>query len=172
MTLESWAFVAEIVGAIAVVASLVYVGVQIRESNRVNQANARHGLSEFVLQLSMFNAEHADRVAAIQRKIEEGRELDDGERTFQWWGHMSMVLHAETYFHHFQLGLMPEGHWKGYARYIDQYVMSPGFLGFWREVGPAFSRDFHDWLTDIVRQKHGVTLPTHDQHDEPRPKSL
>jgi len=124
MTLESWAYLSEIVGAIAVVASLIYVAIQIRDSNRVNQANARHNLSEFVLQVSMFNAGHADRVAAIEQKISEGNELTGAERTFQWWSHMNMMLHAETYFHHYELGLMPAQVGNGiiHARVDDEAV--------------------------------------------------
>ena len=126
MTLESWAYIAEIVGAIAVVASLLYVGIQIRDSNRVNQANARHNISEFVLQISMFNAAHADRISTVQQRLSEGGELTAAERTFQWWSHMNMMLHAETFYHHYELGLMPDGHWKGYARFVESYSMAPG----------------------------------------------
>ena len=82
MALESWAYLAEIIGAVAVVASLVYVGIQIRDSNRVNQANARHQISEFVLQVSMFQAQHADRLAQIQQDAE----LTEGDRLFRWRG--------------------------------------------------------------------------------------
>ncbi len=162
MTLESWAHVAEIVGGIAVVASLIYVGIQIRDSNRVSQANARHNISEFVLQVSLFNAGHADRIAAIQQKLAEGSELTGAEREFQWWGHMNFMLHAETYFHHYELGLMPDGHWKGYLRYMEGYSTSPGFVDFWSEVGPAFSRDFSNWMTEIVNRNNGLDLPFHD----------
>jgi hypothetical protein len=162
MTLESWAYVAEIVGAIAVVASLIYVGIQIRDSNRVNQANARHNISEFVLQVSMFNAGHADRIAAIEQKIGEGIDLSAAERTFQWWSHMNFMLHAETYYHHYELQLMPDGHWTGYVRYIEGYSTSPGFVDFWRDVGPAFSRDFSNWMTEMVNRNNGLDLPFHD----------
>lgn len=158
MTLESWAYIAEIVGAAAVVASLVYVGIQIRDSNRVNQANARHQISEFVLQVSMFQAEHADRLAAIQGSSE----LADGDRLFRWWNHMLFMLHAETYYHHYELGLMQAGHWTGYVRYVEGYATSPGFVEFWRDVGPAFSRDFANWMTEIVNRRNAVRLPSHE----------
>ena len=162
MTLESWAYISEIIGAIAVVASLIYVGIQIRDSNRVNQANARHNISEFVLQVSMFNAGHADRIAAIEQKIAEGGELTGAEHTFQWWSHMNMMLHAETYYHHYELGLMPDGHWKGYIRYVEGYSTAPGFAEFWGEVGPAFSRNFCNWMTEVVNRNNDLNLPLHD----------
>jgi hypothetical protein len=159
MALESWAYLAEIIGAVAVVASLVYVGIQIRNSNRVNQANARHQISEFVLQVSMFQAQHADRLAQIQQKSE----LAEGDRLFRWWNHMLFMLHAETYYHHYELGLMQAGHWQGYVRYVEGYVTSPGFVEFWTDVGPAFSRDFSDWMTEIVNRRNGVSLPSHSE---------
>ncbi len=163
MTIETWAYIAEIVGAIAVVASLIYVGRQIHDANRVNEANARHNISEFVLQVSMFNAQHADRLAEIEEKLEQGQSLSRPEKTFQWWSHMNLMLHAETYFHHHALGLMPDGHWNGYVRYVEGYANSPGFVEFWRDVGPAFSRDFCNWLTGIVNETHGLNIPMHDQ---------
>ena len=159
MTLENWAHLAEIIGAVAVVASLIYVGIQIRDSNRVNQANARHQISEFVLQVSMFHAQHADRLAEIQRKAE----LEEGDRLFRWWTHMMFMLHAETYYHHYELGLMPPGHWNGYIRYVEGYATSPGFVEFWGEVGPAFSRNFSNWMTEIVNRRNQVSLPSHDE---------
>jgi len=168
MSLQNLAYIAEIVGAIAVVASLLYVGLQIRDSNRVTQANARHQLSEFVLQISMFRAGHADRFAAIQTKTEPSA----GDEEFLWWNHMMVALHAETYFHHFALGLMPEGHWKGYSRYIEGYSTSPGMVEFWADVGPAFSRDFSNWMTEIVNRNNDADLPNHDESGGDRPAPL
>jgi hypothetical protein len=158
MSLEQLAYLAEIAGGIAVVASLVYVGIQIRDSNRVNQANARHQISEFVLQVSMFRAEHADRFAEINEKTE----LTAGDEEFRWWTHMMIALHAETYYHQYVLGLMQEGHWAGYSRYIEGYSVSPGFAEFWADVGPAFSRDFCNWMTEVVNRNHGLSLPRHE----------
>ena len=162
MTLESWAYIAEILGAVAVVASLIYVGIQIRDSNRVNQANARHNISEFVLQISMFNGNHADRIAEIQKKIDDGIALSGAEQSFQWSSHMNMMLHAETYYHHYELGLMPDGHWKGYVRYVEGYSTTPGFVEFWSDVGPAFSRNFSNWMTEIANRNNGLNLSSHD----------
>ena len=53
MTLENWAYLAEIIGAVAVVASLIYVGLQIRDSNRVNRLSypIRHMAVEYAYYL-------------------------------------------------------------------------------------------------------------------------
>src|SRR5437868_1669605 len=30
----------------------------------------------------------------------------------------------QTYFHHHDLGLMPDAHWRGYVRYMTRYIQS------------------------------------------------
>lgn len=75
-------------------------------------------------------------------------------------------------FHQFDLGLMQEGHWAGYSRYIEGYSTSAGLVEFWRDVGPAFSRDFCSWMTEIVSRNNGVSLPYHHEIGGDRPEPL
>ena len=60
------------------------------------------------------------------------------------------MLHAESYFHHHELGLMPDGHWRGYVRFMTQYVRMPGFAEAWADIGPAFSEDFASWTDGFL----------------------
>jgi len=147
MSLNDLANIGQIIGAIAVVLSVVYLSVQIRGSTKVAGAQARHAISEFVLRIAIFRAEHADRFA----KIESGAELTNGDREFQYWSHVQFLLHAETYFHHHELGLMPDDHWRGYVRWMERYVRSPGFKPVWDDIGPAFSEHFVKWLNDLLK---------------------
>ena len=144
MDWEALGSIGEVVGAAGVIATLAYLAYQVRENTRALSAQSRHALSEFVLQISMFRAEHADRYA----KLKSGQPLSDGDREFDYWSHMQLMLHAETYFHHRELGLMPESHWTGYARYLQVYLGTPGFLEFWAEVGPGFSENFRRWIDE------------------------
>ena len=142
MNLSDLANLGQIIAADGVIVSLIYLAVQIRGNTKVVNAQARHSISEFVLRISIFRAEHADRFA----KLESGEELTDGDRQFQYWSHVQFLLHAETYFHHHELGLMPDAHWRPYARYITKYIQSPGFRDVWDDIGPSFSEDFVRWM--------------------------
>jgi hypothetical protein len=146
MTLGDLANLGQIIGAIGVMITLVYLAVQIRGNTKVVSAQARHAISEFVLRISIFRAEHADRLA----KLESGAELTDGDRQFQYWSHVQFLLHAETYFHHHDLGLMPDAHWRPYARYMTKYIQSPGFKQVWDDIGPGFSEDFVRWVDGLL----------------------
>jgi hypothetical protein len=148
MSLNNLANLAQIIAAIGVVVSLIYLAVQIRGNTKVVSAQARHAISEFVLRISIFQAEHADRFA----RIESGSELTEGDRRFQYWSHAQFLLHAETYFHHHQLGLMPDEHWHGYEKFLSRYVRSPGFKETWEDIGPGFSEDFAKWLNSLLKE--------------------
>ena len=78
MNLNDLANLGQIVGALGVIITLIYLAIQIRGNTKVASARARHALSEFVLRISIFRAEHADRLA----KLESGAELTDGDRYF------------------------------------------------------------------------------------------
>lgn len=142
MNWNAIAAIAELVAALGVIVTLIYLAAQVRDNTKVASAQSRHALSDFALRLSIFRAENADRLA----KLENCGDLTASDRLFQTWSHMQLLLHAETYFHHYELGLMPDSHWRGYARYISQYMQSAGFKEVWSEVGHGFSEDFAGWV--------------------------
>ena len=150
MQFQELVLLTELIASIGVIASLVYVAIQLRQSTRVSLADSRHAISEFALEFSKFNAEHADRLA----KVHGDGELSDGDRLFRWWNHMMVFLHAETYFRHRELGLMPASHWDGYRRFVTGYLATPGVPDFWADVGPAFSADFSQWVTGLLAEQH------------------
>lgn len=155
MNWDALGAIAETVGAVGVVATLAYLAIQIRANTAALSAQARHSISELALQITMFRAEHADEYA----RIASGGELSPADQQFQYWSHMQFMLHAETYLHHFQLGLMPEPQWLGYVRFISSYARTPSFAAFWAEAAPAFSEEFREWLDAQLAAEANRPLP-------------
>lgn len=142
MNWEALGAIAEAVGAAGVIATLAYLAIQIRANTAALSAQARHSITDLALQIAMFRADHAEAYA----RIDAGGDPSPADRQFRYWSHMQFMLHAETYRHHYELGLMPESQWNGYVRFIASYSRSPGFAEFWAEAAPAFSEDFRAWL--------------------------
>ena len=141
--------IADVVGGIGVIVTLVYLAIQIRGSNRIASAQSRQSMSEFALNISRFRAEHADRFAKIGSK----KELSEGDKEFQFWSHMQMLIYGETHFHQFQLGLMSESQWKGFASWIESYVNSAGFEDFWIQEAQSFSEDYSAWINEQLKTR-------------------
>ncbi|UCC14153.1 MAG: hypothetical protein JSW21_12495 [Gammaproteobacteria bacterium] len=97
--------------------------------------------------MSTFDAEHADRLAHVH-----GGNLAEGDLVFRWWNDMIASLHAETCFRHRELGLMPESHWRGYQRFITDYLRTPAAPEFWQDVGSGLSEESSGSVTGLLRQ--------------------
>ena len=145
--------IAEAIGGLGVILTLGYLSLQIRGSNRVASAQSRQSMSEFAMGISRFRAEHADRYA----KIASGEELSQGDKEFQYWSHMQMLTYGEAYYRQFELGLMPDSHWKGFTRWIEGYVRSSGFEQFWEKEGTSFSEDYSAWVNEIFEKQQRKT---------------
>lgn len=153
MNWDALAAISQLFAAIGVMVTLVYLALEVRTGNKLASAQSRHTLSQFILSIAMFKAEHADRLA----RISNATDLTDGDRIFQYWSHVQVLLHAETYFHHHELELMPDSHWRGYTHFITGYVSSPGFASAWAEVGPAFSESFRQWVDSLLARQRADT---------------
>lgn len=134
--------IAEGIGGLGVILTLIYLSMQIRGSNKVAIAQSRHSMSEFAMGISRFRAEHADRYA----RLETGGELSPGDKVFLYWSHMQMITYGESYYHLFQNGLMPKSHWESYSNWIDEYIKSREFDEFWRADNASFSQDYSAWI--------------------------
>jgi len=80
-------------------------------------------------------------------------ELTKGDKEFQFWSHMQMLIYGETHFHQFQLGLMPTSHWKGFASWIKSYINSAGFEDFWNQEAHSFSEDYSAWINEQLKTR-------------------
>jgi hypothetical protein len=77
MTIQDWAAVAEIVGGIAVVVTLLYLAMQIRDSNRETRAITLQSVINNDLNMNSALVENA----ATWHKVITGVPLEEGEET-------------------------------------------------------------------------------------------
>ncbi len=78
--LQVWASISEIIGALAIVVSLLYVAYELRENNRILQVNSRQVLSEQDLRFYEAGMDTSVIARALD-KTERGEQLSDLERS-------------------------------------------------------------------------------------------
>ena len=149
MDLEQLYYTGELVGVAAIIGSLIFVGLQMRQSNRVNSAAARQAISDQALQLISFQANHADRIAKVARE----KNPSDGDVLFLESSHRMTFQMAETYHLHFHLGLMPEDHWRGFEKFMEDTAQGYHVQRFWEKFGDHYNGNFADWIDGLISEQ-------------------
>ena len=103
--LQQYALLAEIISALAIVASLIFVGVQIRQNNALVKANTYREIRAGMMSLNYLNFSNPE-YAALSYKISNGGELSPVEiarrRNFGFY----MINLADTAYEQYKRGLI------------------------------------------------------------------
>ncbi len=149
--------VADVLGATAVVASLLYVGMQIRQSTRQQRLAA---LQDMVTELGnalQGQAQNRDLAGIVLRGLKDLNSLDPVERV-QFMSHISHILrlYEAVYFHKLE-GTLDERVWKGFEAAISDVVSYPGMHAVLEARRSHLSNAFGGYLAALASRP--VTQP-------------
>ena len=140
--LENWARIAEIVGAFAIVVSLVYVALELRESNRILQVSSRQVLSEQDLKFYE-TAIDPQVVAEALSKSEQQVALTDLEKSqlLRQQG-LNFRIFEHAYFL-YRNDALDEREWGRYQRIIRSNICrNPFAQDMWARTGNTWDFEF------------------------------
>jgi hypothetical protein len=140
------AAVAEILGLVAVVPSLIFVGVQLARSNREARAATIQATMDSDREASATLAEHAE----TWDKVVTGAPLADGAETRRAILLFNVLMvDTEGRYHQYQTGFLDAKAWQ--ARYAaSRKMVSLPIYKTWRQSGGAASRS-EDFLEILDR---------------------
>ncbi|HEU5284899.1 MAG TPA: hypothetical protein VFU20_00135 [Sphingomicrobium sp.] len=149
MTLEEWAFVAQIVSAIAVVASLVFVGFQLRHATAAIRATSSQAHSSLYTDLVQSIIDNADFARVWSIGINEPKKLSVEE-----W--VRFVAYASALFRLYESsrvqwlnGRLDEEHWHTIERQAADFGHLPGLQGAWELRSHWYSPEFRAWFDGL-----------------------
>lgn len=155
--IETAALIAEIVGAVAVVISVVYLAVQISESNKELRSQSHYNalsLGSRPFEIELENAE-------LARIISIGYENPDQLSETEWYRFLQYQVMAfnawEYYYYENGKGAIPENLWIGAnAYYHENLVTKPGLKKFWNEYEHIYAEPFHSYVEGILEEGESV----------------
>ena len=158
--LQSLAYIGEVIGAIAVVLSLAYLAIQVRQSTKAQQTeNYAHAL---------------DRLAAMQSTLSQGGEishiltkgvvdiskLTTQERVQFTWSLYEAFGAFEFMFHASKTGSIHEEVWTRWSLAVAWWLSFPGVQAWW-EVRPLpFTDSFTEYAETLLRNNPTDTEST------------
>ena len=147
MTLEQYAAIAEIVGVILVIASLIYVARQLRQNTEMIRAEARNSIVQQHMQELFSLVENPD----IWRGF-SGQDLDDGSvRLNNWLIAFSRAREHEWF--QFKHGALDEASWASYSLAIPIVFSSNRSLAWWEAMKPGFDNEFVERVDELLQNE-------------------
>ena len=153
MTLNDLANIGQVVGAIAVVISLIYVALQIRQNtNAVRSATANTVHEHFAKWYHLVAADaELSRIAA--NGLRDYRSLSEQERVRFIAAFMAFLSYSQNAFLKWREGLLASPLWLGWELVIMNLVCAPGGKAFWKERGYMFGDEFRRYIENDVMKK-------------------
>ena len=156
MNWDAIAAVGEVGGAVAVVATLLYLSRQIRESSKVSRAEAVRSRGERMLDSWFRVAENERLFSAIQAAYFEGKPFDDLSDDDQLA--MRMMLRGLTarweseYFEN-RHGVLDDAVWERRLATIAAMVRQPAYHQCWVEIRPALTAEFVESVEQLIARQ-------------------
>ena len=139
--------IGEIVGALAVVTSLIYLAVQIRQSNNLARANAHENATVHWREVSS---------PLLQREFAElyiqGRDnflnMDEPDQIRFWIMFSNLLFEFETVLEKQNRGFIDESFVKPYEDYFRELMKSPGIQQYFEEKLSSHSEVLVAWIEE------------------------
>jgi hypothetical protein len=154
MNLTDLANIGQIVGAIGVIVSLVYVGYQIRQNTSVVRSSAAQTVHEHFAKWYQMVAADAELSRITATGLRDYSSLNEEERVRFISAFMSFLSYSQNAFLKLQEGSLEPHLWLGWEQVMMNLFGAPGGKSFWKERSYMFGETFCCYIeTDLMQRR-------------------
>ena len=130
MKLKDFAYISEILGGIAIIASLIFVGVQIEENSRAVRAATFQSITETDMNWLENLVDDPELAIAWNKMLIDHTLLEDIEWARLDWVITMLMRNFENIFEQYEAGILTEARWQS-TRDIINYTFTTGGMYCW-----------------------------------------
>jgi AICAR transformylase/IMP cyclohydrolase PurH len=151
MNWEAISAIGEIVGAVAVVVTLIYVARQIRDNTRVARSATRQSVAEMTM--SIADDLVADKeMAKLFLKDLQGDELDASERLRLFARTYRAMRNYENIHYQYLTGMLTASEWQGFRSNLNAIFEWPSTQAYWENERQYYSQPFQTEVSAILEE--------------------
>lgn len=155
--LEQIYYIGELISVVAVVTSLIYVGIQVRQNTQAVKNGTLQNTIEHQLNVHGLIAAHGD-LADVVFKAAAGTGSDTGPERFRYtaWMHTAIRSLENAYYQH-RDGALDERNWHSLCRQYGPILHAGLNANYWAERSFIYSEDFRRFVDEDL-----LATPMHD----------
>ena len=153
MKLSDWAHIAEVTGGIAIIASLIFVGLEVQENTQITKLTLDRAIDQQNLALNLTLAQSPDLAEILVRAEVDRDGLTDAERArFDNYCYSRFGAY-ENIVGDFSSGFIAQEEYDVWIEHFDFRFSKPGYRQFWIENRMGYFPTFRTWADE----RFGVT---------------
>lgn len=156
--LASWS---QIIGVVGGLATLIFVGFQIRDNSKAVRAATAQAVHDNYASWYLALSGNESALATSAQGFADLDSLTPAEKMQFVCVFMSFLSHSQNAFHQWQEGHLSDGLWAGWEALVMNLVNTPGGAKFWAERGYVFGQDFQGHVAKVMAR-----------HPDPRAKAF
>ena len=150
MKFEKLRYATEVVGIFAIVASLIFVGLQMRQTHEIALVTLYQMRSDAARELAAAEL-GSDTLLEIDSKLADGGELSGYENYVRSLPSFIFFNHFENSHYLYQRGFLSEEHWESDLSAIGSMIRSnPDMLEYWNQQKSIFRPTFVQAIDAVV----------------------
>lgn len=147
MTLETLALVSQIAAAAAVFASLIFVGLQIREQANATRAQTEQAIASNWVGIGEMMATAGEAIAAgVVSESSTLADLSDGDRMRFFSAMFAFFKHYENMYLQRDKGRVGKAEWESWSNHVKTFFHQPGVQSWWAIRRLSFAPGFRNFL--------------------------
>lgn len=151
--LQRWSLVAEIVGALAVVVSIVYLTIEVQRNTSAIQSQTSQGLLEMANETNQLLSLTPEMAELFMRAQTEYELLTPAEH-LRWRRWVNSELNIwEHAFHSHAKGTLDDAMWVGYDVSYRAMFCSDSANRIWREIQTFYGADFREHVNGTTAEE-------------------
>jgi len=158
MNWEAINAVSQFVSSIAVVLSVLYLGIQVHRSTRVAKVAAQDAAASAVRDVTNTFMENAEMSRIWGTGLEDLNKLSAEDQARFFHATHQFLKALETIHFHYLNGLMDKQLWLGWQELLRHYIAAPGVAAYWNIRSQLFSARFRAFVSNLepVRDRRTV----------------
>ena len=158
MNWEAINAVSQFVSSIAVVLSVLYLGIQVHRSTRIARVAAQDAAASAVRDVTNTFMENAEMSRIWGAGLEDLNTLSAEDQARFFHATHQFLKALETIHFHYLNGLMDKQLWLGWQELLRHYIAAPGMVQYWNVRNQLFSARFREFINQLepVRDRRTV----------------
>jgi hypothetical protein len=160
MNWEAINAISQLVSSVAVVLSVLYLGIQVHRSTRVAKLATQDAAATALRDVTKPFMENAEVERIWRIGLEDLSALSTEDRARFFHATYQFLKAFETIHFHYVYGLMDRQLWEGWHGLLCHYVAAPGIAHYWKLRPEVFSERFRKFVDALEPPREQRTVGT------------